>query len=97
VEDVITQMHNISQAAVIGAPDEVLGQHLVAFIILSEGAALSSADVIGHCAGCLPRHMVPKRVEIVSTLPATASGKVNYPALRDTLKVEAMSVSEGES
>jgi len=97
VEDVITQIPHISQAAVIGAPDEVLGQHLVAFVIPNEDAAVATADVIGHCAGCLPRHMVPKRVEIVGTLPATASGKVNYPALRETLELEDLSISGGES
>ena len=85
VEDVITKMPHISQAAVVGAPDEMLGQHLIAFVIPSEHAKIASADVIGHCSAMLPRHMVPKRINIVTTLPETSSGKINYPALREML------------
>lgn len=96
VEDVITQIPGITQAAVIGAPDEVLGQHLVAFVIPSEESVITAADIIGQCAACLPRHMVPKRIEIVPTLPATASGKVNYPQLRETLRQEVVPVPEGQ-
>ena len=86
VEDVITKMPHISQAAVVGAPDEMLGQHLIAFVIPSEHAKIASADVIGHCSAMLPRHMIPKRINIVTALPATSSGKINYPALREMLE-----------
>jgi acyl-CoA ligase (AMP-forming) (exosortase A-associated) len=97
VEDAIAKMPSISQSAVVGAPDEVLGQHLVAFIIPTENADLKSSDVMGHCANLLPRHMVPKRVEIVESLPQTSSGKVNYPALRKTLLQHTSPTSGGES
>jgi acyl-CoA synthetase (AMP-forming)/AMP-acid ligase II len=83
VEEVICKVAAVRQAAVVGAPDPVLGQHLVAFAIPEENAELDSADILVKCAGALPRHMVPKRMEIVSELPMTSSGKVNYPLLRD--------------
>ena len=95
VEDVITKMPHISQAAVVGAPDEMLGQHLVAFVIPSERAKIVDSDVIGHCAAMLPRHMVPKRVEIVSSLPGTSSGKVDYPALRQRLQQPTQQTLDG--
>ena len=97
VEDVIAKMSSVSQSAVVGAPDDVLGQHLVAFIIPTENAEFEAADVIGHCAKLLPRHMVPKRVEIVDCIPQTSSGKVNYPALRKTLLQHTSPESGGES
>ena len=97
VEDVITKMPHISQAAVVGVPDEVLGQHLVAFVIPSERARIAAADVIGHCSSMLPRHMVPKRIEIVASLPATSSGKVNYPALREMLEEASHEPVGGET
>lgn len=96
VEDVICNLPNVSQSAVVGAPDDVLGQHLVAFVIPREGSELEVHEVTGHCAAMLPRHMVPKRVELVSELPATSSGKVDYPALRDRLPTQLLDASRGE-
>ncbi len=97
VEDVITKMENITQSAVIGVPDDVLGQHLVAFVIAAEGAGTDPEDVITHCAGMLPRHMIPKRVEIVTDLPSTSSGKVDYPALREHFAQSTPTSAECES
>jgi acyl-CoA synthetase (AMP-forming)/AMP-acid ligase II len=83
VEEVICKVAPLRQAAVVGVPDPVLGQHLVAFAIPEENAEIDSADIVVKCAGALPRHMVPKRIELVSELPMTSSGKVNYAKLRD--------------
>jgi acyl-CoA synthetase (AMP-forming)/AMP-acid ligase II len=85
VEDVICRVTRVRQAAVVGVPDAVLGQHLVAFAVPEENAQLDPADMLAKCAGVMPRHMVPKRIELVNDLPKTSSGKVNYPKLRDQL------------
>lgn len=66
----------------IGLPDEVLGQTIKAFAVLRDGEAASPEDLIAHCGQKLPRHMVPKAVELLVELPKTSSGKVDYPALR---------------
>jgi len=83
VEEVICQVAAVRQAAVVGIPDPVLGQHLVAFAVPDERTDLEPAHILAKCAGALPRHMVPKRIELVSQLPMTSSGKVDYPQLRD--------------
>jgi acyl-CoA ligase (AMP-forming) (exosortase A-associated) len=87
VEEVICNIAPIRQAAVIGVPDPVLGQHLVAFAIPKERAVeiieLDPVDILTKCAAALPRHMVPKRIELVNELPLTSSGKVDYPRLRE--------------
>jgi acyl-coenzyme A synthetase/AMP-(fatty) acid ligase len=83
VEEVICRVPAVRQAAVVGAPDPLLGQHLVAYVVLAEQAEIDPADILMKCAEALPRHMVPKRVELVSELPMTSSGKINYPTLRD--------------
>ncbi len=85
VEDVICRHPGIRQAAVIGAPDPVLGQHLVAFAVPENGLGIDPADVIAQCSARLPRHMLPKRVELVAQLPMTSNGKVDYPSLRQLL------------
>lgn len=84
VEDVLCQVAPLRQAAVIGVPDTVLGQHLIAFAIPQENAGeLNAATVLADCTAKMPRHMVPKQIYFVAELPMTSSGKVNYPALRD--------------
>lgn len=89
VEEVICKVAPVRQTAVVGVPDPVLGQHLIAFAIPAENSdELDTADILAKCAGAMPRHMVPKRIELVSQLPMTSSGKVNYPKLRDELAAE---------
>lgn len=82
VEEVLFQSGKLRGAAVIGVPDDVLGQHIKAFVVAKDGEALESGPLIDFCAQHLPRHMIPKAVEILPDLPKTTSGKVDYPALR---------------
>jgi len=97
VEDVICRVAPIRQAAVVGVPEPVLGQILVAFAIPEEQAGeLVPAEILSSCAAKLPRHMLPKQIILVSELPMTSSGKVNYPALRDQLEAKAEMAGKGQ-
>jgi acyl-CoA ligase (AMP-forming) (exosortase A-associated) len=82
VEEVLFQTGKLRQAAVIGIPDDMLGQHVKAFVAVKEGESVGEEALIAFCAEKMPRHMVPKQVEVVDELPKTTSGKVDYPALR---------------
>ena len=87
VEDAIFQTGQIGEAAVVGVRDEMLGQRIVAFVVPKDGAMVTEADLLASCAASMPRHMVPKTVEFLPTLPKTSSGKVNYSALRQQADV----------
>ncbi|WP_425618699.1 acyl-CoA ligase (AMP-forming), exosortase A system-associated [Anatilimnocola sp. NA78] len=82
VEEALCRTGQLRDAAVIGLPDEVLGQRIKAFVVPREGVAISQDQLVAHVATLLPRHMVPKVVEVLGELPKTSSGKINYPALR---------------
>ena len=82
VEEVLFQSGGLRQAAVIGIPDEALGQTIKAFVVPRDGQALDPDELIAYCAEKMPRYMVPRAVEILNELPKTTSGKVDYPALR---------------
>lgn len=82
VEEVFFQTGKVRGAAVIGVPDEVLGQTIKAFVVPRDGEPLDTESLLAICAEKMPRYMVPKSIEILSDLPKTSSGKVDYPALR---------------
>jgi acyl-CoA ligase (AMP-forming) (exosortase A-associated) len=82
IEEVFFQTGKLRGAAVIGLPDEVLGQVIKAFVVARDGDTLDTAALLETCAEKMPRYMVPKFIEVLTELPKTSSGKVDYPALR---------------
>jgi len=82
VEEVLFQTGKLRGAAVIGVPDDVLGQVIKAFIVPKDGEPLDADALLSTCAEKMPRYMVPKSMEVLNELPKTSSGKVDYPALR---------------
>jgi acyl-CoA ligase (AMP-forming) (exosortase A-associated) len=82
VEEVLFQTGKLRGAAVIGLPDDLLGQSIKAFVVPRDGESLDADALLTICAEKMPRYMVPKAVEVLSDLPKTSSGKVDYPALR---------------
>lgn len=82
VEEVLFQTGKVRGAAVIGIPDDVLGQTIKAFVVPCDGKALDIESLLTTCAEKMPRYMIPKTIEVLSELPKTSSGKVDYPALR---------------
>jgi acyl-CoA synthetase (AMP-forming)/AMP-acid ligase II len=82
VEEVLFQTGRLRGAAVIGVPDDLLGQTIKAFVVVRDGDALDVDTLLASCAEKMPRYMVPKEIEVLSELPKTSSGKVDYPALR---------------
>ncbi len=81
LENVLCEMEAVAEAAVVPVPDEVLGQAIKAFVVPRVQEADPKA-ILRHCASRLSPSMVPKYVELVSSLPRTAHGKINRRALQ---------------
>ncbi len=81
VENTIYSLDGVQDVAVIGVPDELLGQAIKAFIVQREGFNLSERDVIRHCLARLENFMAPKVVEFVDALPTTDTGKIKKTGL----------------
>ena len=73
----------IAQAAVVGVPDERLGEVGMAFVVPAPEASLTPEAVIAWCRDHMANYKVPRFVRIVDALPMNASGKVQKFLLRD--------------
>jgi len=80
VEEVLMAEGVFAQVAVIGVPDEWVGQKVVAVAVAS-GDTPDAKSVLKNVGQVLPVHMVPSRIELVDALPQTANGKVDYKVL----------------
>lgn len=82
VEHAICHMQGVVDAAVLGVPDQLLGEAIQAYVKIAPDAKLTERDVIRHCLACLESYMAPKHVIFVDELPVTDSGKVQRSGLR---------------
>jgi fatty-acyl-CoA synthase len=76
VENVLYEMPEIHEVAVIGLADPKWGEAGCAVVVPVDGAELTLADVRGWCGDRLARFKQPSRLEIVDELPRNATGKV---------------------
>ena len=82
VENVLCEIEDVVEAAVIGVPDEVLGSSVKAFVCLTAGSNLTERHILDFCYKNLEDYAVPKSVIIRDSLPRTDSGKIQKRDLR---------------
>jgi fatty-acyl-CoA synthase len=82
VEQVLFQLDQVADAAVIGVPDERWGEAGMAILVLKADCFLQSQDVIDFCKQRLAKYKIPKHVEFIEALPRNAAGKVLKRDLR---------------
>jgi acyl-CoA synthetase (AMP-forming)/AMP-acid ligase II len=77
VEDVLYEHPAIADVAVIGLPDDVLGERCCAVVVRREGASLVLDDIVTTCkAAGLAMQKIPEQLELVDEFPRNASGKI---------------------
>lgn len=82
VEEVMMKHPAVSMAAVIGVPDEEMGEEIKAFIVLNEGHSSSSEELIKFTKENIAAYKYPRIIEITETLPTSATGKILKKELR---------------
>ena len=86
VEDVLLAHPAVARAAVVGRPDEVLGEEVVAFVSLRPGALATPEELLAHCAASTARNKAPREVYLVDQVPLTSVGKTDRKAARELLR-----------
>ncbi len=89
LEDIISQHEAVSEAAVIGVPDEKWGERPLAMVVLREDSrdSVTEQDLFDFFQsfvdkGILPKYGIPNRIDIVDRIPKTSVGKINKKDIR---------------
>jgi len=83
VEEAICEVPGVTEVAVVGVEDELLGQVVKAFVVSSSTLERGAERIKAHCRTRLAPYKVPKHIEFVTALPRTASGKVRRNLLTE--------------
>jgi acyl-CoA synthetase (AMP-forming)/AMP-acid ligase II len=89
VENTLLRFEKVGEIAVVGTPDERLGEVGVAFVVAKPGVELFAEEVAAYAKEHLANFKVPHRVLVVSDLPRNATGKVVKPELRRLAQAES--------
>lgn len=76
IEQTLARLDGVVESAVIGVPDDRLGEVGRAFLVVRDGADLDEAGVIAYCKEQLANFKVPRSVSIIDAFPRNASGKI---------------------
>jgi acyl-CoA synthetase (AMP-forming)/AMP-acid ligase II len=82
IENVLYALPGLREAAVIGAPDPLYGEVVVAYVAADPDHPLTPEVVLSHCRGRLAPFKVPAAVHVMDQLPKNATGKLDKQALR---------------
>jgi crotonobetaine/carnitine-CoA ligase len=85
VERVLSDFPGVAEAAVVGRPDPIRDEAVVAFVVPAARGAIDVAALDAHCRAQLARFKVPEQYVIVDALPKTSIGKIEKKTLRDRL------------
>jgi acyl-CoA synthetase (AMP-forming)/AMP-acid ligase II len=83
IENALMRHPEVAQAAVIGIPDERLGEVGMAFVVLTPGSALTEEALVSWSREQMANYKVPRRVAFLDALPLNATGKVVKDELRE--------------
>jgi crotonobetaine/carnitine-CoA ligase len=89
VEAVLNRHDLVLEAAVIGVPDDILGEAVLAYVIPAAGASPTEEELSAYCLEQLAKFKVPARFEFRDELPRTAIGKVAKAQLREAIAAQA--------
>ena len=86
VEEVLAGMPAVADAAVVGRPDQRLGETVAAFVVPAEGAAGTKNEIQEYCGLHLANEKIPATIVFIDEIPRTPTGKILKRELREMLR-----------
>ena len=82
VEDALLTHPQVTQAAVVGQPDELHGEEIVAVVALTPDATVTGPELVDYAREKLGRYKYPRAIRVVDAVPLTSVGKTDRKAVR---------------
>jgi long-chain acyl-CoA synthetase len=82
VENAVYKIPGIKEVAVIGIPDDILGESVIAFITMHEGQQLKEKEIQQQCMAGLESFMVPQKIIFLNEMPKSSNGKFDKKELK---------------
>ncbi len=83
IEEIILEMEGVAEVAVVGLPDEILGEVPIALVVpTAQATGLAAEQILRYANEGLPRHKAIRSVRLVAALEKTASGKIKRSEMR---------------
>ena len=77
IENVVYKIASIKEVVIIGIPDEILGESIVAFITTHDDIQLDEKEVLKECSANLEIFMVPQKIIFLEDMPKNSNGKID--------------------
>lgn len=97
IEEVLSNLEGIEEAAVVPVPDPILGTAIKAVVRLKDNVELSRREILRHCARHLEPFEVPTLIEFCAALPKTPSGKIQKYKLVENSSIRKHEPGRGEA
>jgi acyl-CoA synthetase (AMP-forming)/AMP-acid ligase II len=85
IENVIYNISGIKEVAVIGVPDEIMGESIIAFVTTYEKSQLNEKKIQKECSANLEMFMIPQKIIILQEMPKSSNGKIDKKELKKSL------------
>lgn len=85
VEEILNAHETVSEVAVVGIPDEKMGEEMVACVVVKPGAIVSEEELIRYSQEYLAKNKTPRRIVFLESLPRNGVGKILKTHLRKTV------------
>lgn len=86
IEEALYRIAGVAEVAVVGVPDEDMGEVPVAFIAFAPGGFATTDDIVAYCREHLARFKVPAAIHVRDELPKGPTGKILRRSLRDEMR-----------
>ncbi len=90
LEEVLHLHPKVSLVVVVGMPDEVFGEAIVACIVARQGEKISEEEIIGHCKSNLANYKIPNKIIFMDEFPMTSSNKIQKYKIKEKLLKEGI-------